>query len=652
MTSRARNTTVFFLIALVLVMTSCEDRTFFMSDQRGSDPTLMEASIREGEILLPEEEIEVELADDVEERTGETPRLLRIEILDSSGESLGVRELEEEELAPPLPVIDIEPSGSGVHTMVLTLLGDAETVISEKRIRFFSGDRYPAIDLLETYPPEAIPPDGKGIIVPKISGTSEGWLRWSSGGEVLDSGPYEKYRSGFLWSAPRETGVYSIRLDLYPAPPPESMGKRYPFSSPVASEVQFFVSSGTSNVQRDLRPAESYRHLLHFSGDVSDAGYEPADFAFTSEPPPVVIREGIFGYRFSSDTALEGSTSFLPAGEAGSIAPATITFRYLSQGNRQGSRLLRVEDAGGSPYFLLAFDEAGVPYVSMGGLGTQRLAPEEYPEEEIREITVSLVPRDSGLEIRWYHNGRHVATTGSPVLPEEPPQEAVTLIGGSGNGFRGVLYELGLYTRNGRGEPSADPEVFRRYVEKRHGEEAIFFADGYEDAEYTVETDSGQKQVFADSLWIPGGGKQELLSLEEEWQRLELDLELSGAFGEGRYIYLDFTGGLRVTLHPDGRVAYSDGRQSPEELLDLSERDDRVVFSLVKKSGGIRLDGAGGTSVELRTDGAAPSALGFGVRTIDGGEEPETAELESLLVLRAPDKLAEKEEKNKNKIES
>ncbi len=658
-----RTTVPTLLILLAGITTACQDRGFFMSDQSGRDPTLVQASVRDGEILLPEDEVELTLAEDIEERSGEVPDSLEIEILDPRGESLGVRELQGQELEGPLPPIEVGASWEGMHTLVLRLFSESGALINEKRIRFFAGTSYPSIDLLETYPPEAVPPGGKGIVVPKISADAGSWLRWSSGGEVLATGSYEDFHGGFVWSAPSDTGVYTLRLELFPVPPPEFLDGGYPFSSPVSSEVQFFVSSGAQGIQRELGPANRYRHLLHLNGELGDEGYASAAFAFSSEPPPVVIREGVFGYRFRSGTQLEADTPLLPAGEEGGIAPFTLTFRYLPEGERGNSRLVQVRDGSGSPYFLLGVDggSRSRPYLSLRGLDGELRPSSAFGREKTREIAVSLIPRQEELEIRWYHNGRHVSTEIKAYDPVPLPSGGTTIIGGE-EGFRGVLYELGLYARNESGSPAADTEVFRRFVEDRYSEKELFFADGYEDTVYLREEDGREQQVHADALPVYADEERHLLSLEGTWNRLDIELTLDQLSNDG-YMFFESSDGRRVTIGLDGSVREADGSvreaqgSANPERLTLRGEEGRIVFTLKRRDGRLILSGAGGAGgKEIALAGDAVPALGIG-RTGGSGDGGGTSPIrvESLLVLRGTDKLAEKEEKEKkasDKIES
>ena len=659
-----RTTLPTLLILLAGLTTACQDRSFFMGDQSGSDPTLIQASVREGEILLPEDEVELTLAEDIEERSGTVPETLEIEILDPRGESLGVRELQGRELEEPLPSIDVEASGEGMHTLVLRLFSESGAAITEKRIRFFAGTRYPSIDLLETYPPEAVPPGGKGIVVPKISADAGSWLRWSSGGEVLASGGYEEFRGGFVWSAPSDTGVYTLRLELFPAPPPEFLNGGYPFSSPVSSEVQFFVSAGAPGIQRELGPAERYRHLLHLNGELGDDGYASAEFAFSSEAPPVVIREGVFGYRFRGGTQLESDARLLPAGEEGGIAPFTLTFRYLPEGQQSDSRLVQVRDPAGSSYFLLGIDGGSRPhpYLTLHGVDGVLRPSTALRREKTREIAVSLIPRQEQIEVRWYHNGRHLSTNTAPYDPVPLPSRGTTIIGGE-DGFRGVLYELGLFARDESGRPAADTEVFRRYMEDRYSDKELFFAEGYEDTVYLRQEDGRQREVHADALPVFADEERRLLSLEGSWNRLDVELTLDQVSEQGSeqgsndgYVFFETSDGRRVTVGFDGSVQETDGG-AKHELLMLRAEEGRMLVTLKRRDGRFILSGAGGVGEkEITLAGDAAPELGIG-RTGGSvaGDEKGLLRVESLLVLRGTDKLAEKEEKEEkssDKIES
>jgi hypothetical protein len=640
------------LAAGVFLGTACEDRSFFLDDQRGNDPTLINVSVREGEILPSDAQLELEMADDVEERSGAVPQTLRIEILDGAGESLGVQEISGAELNGPLPSITLDQSSEGLHTILLRLTSESGTVITEKRIRFFSGTSYPSIDLLETYPPEAIPPGGKGIIVPKISDARQGWLRWSSGGEVLASGRYEEFRGGFVWSAPRETGVYTIRLELFPVPPPELLGGSYPFTSPVTSEVQFFVSASAPSPQRDLGPAERYRHLLHLGGNVQDSGYAPAEFAFDSVVPQVVIREGLFGYRFTPGTSLAADTPFLPASRNG-IAPFTLTFRYLPEGDQQGSRLVHVSDRGGGTFFLLAFDENGIPYLNLEGLASRASAPPEFLAENCREIACSLIPREGQLEVRWYRNGRHLSSELYSYQGSSPPEEGRTVIGGS-RGFRGVLHELGLYTRGEDGSSSADTQIFRRYAEQRYGKQNVVFADGFEDRVYLLETDE-QQRLLTDVLQIPAGEERQIITLQEQWRRLEVEVELLRRPPDEGYVALQWSDGHKAFIAADGSLTLADpdgGEQRGERNVMLERDDSRLTFTLTAGEQGLVLPGADGAPLELPTKGELPYGISVGLRSGSGEQQNAVLRVEHVLVVRAAEKLAEKEKNRQKKIES
>jgi hypothetical protein len=530
-----------------------------------------------------------------------------------------------------------------MHTLLLRLISEAGTVITEQRIRFFTGNRRPAIELLETYPPEALPPRGKGIVVPRISGAESAWLRWSRGGEVLAAGEYDRFRDGFVWTAPRETGVYSLRLELFPAPPPPALDGSYPFTSPISSETQFFVSTAASGTSRDLGPKERYRHLLHFNGESRDVGYEPAEFSFAEAAPRVAIREGLFGYQFIPGTRLVGRTALFPAGREGGIAPSTLTFRYIPSGQQRGSRLLQVLDAGGRPFFRLAYDSAGVPYLELEGVD-ERITADLAAGEKTRELAVSLIPLEERLQVRWYHNGRHISSGEYPYLPVAPPQNGRTLVGGE-EGFRGLLYELGLYSRNAAGAPAADPHVLRRYVEQRYGSKEIYRVDGYEGEHRTVRRGEESLRVPADSLEVSPGQERELFALQERWRRLETEIELTEPLGRQGYLYFAFSDGKRITLRADGSVAGGSGS------LGLDGAARRISFLLSQEGDSLVIAGEGGPAVRTGEPAAALVAVGIGMEEAAGEQAP-ALQVESLRVLRATDKLTEKEQKPEKKIES
>jgi hypothetical protein len=93
-------------------------------------------------------------------------------------------------------------------------------------------------------------------------------------------------------------------------------------------------------------------------------------------------------------------------------------------------------------------------------------------------VSASVVPRQDGLLVRWFIDGRQVSEAAAVLLLPRTGAEGSAVVGGTA-GLAAVIDELGVYQRDEAGRRATDPTLFREAMRKLHGDR-VLLADGFD----------------------------------------------------------------------------------------------------------------------------------------------------------------------------
>lgn len=534
------------LTALLLLIASCGETGFFLDDT--DEPDFIIDSLDEGSVLKRGDDITVALLYD---EGVYNPETLEIRLADQDEEVLGTSVLSGADLVDPLPPVslpeDLEP---GFYTITYTVRS-GEEIISQESFPFFYTDEDYLIQGISTYPPVLLP-GGSGLLQAElqIPEGADPYLRWSTDDILIFEGLLSEGADRIEWQAPDSSGLYVVTLELFPYGP--GVADFYTFHSTVSHQARMYVGDKQVAAKSDLLPEDSYLSLFHFKGALVDDGIgEGSDLVQTGRAG-LDILDGVFGYYLDGTSGFMADRCLLPLSKD-APAPFSVTFRFLLQGDQAEKDFFIVTDDNNVEYFRIFTDLAGELFLSLNTEAGSALVSSSlagYDLEEVRELTVSVVPREDGTLVQWFADGMFTASADLPFIFALPESAGYRSVIGGDNGWIGLLDEFGVYTRSAAGEPSAERRIFYRLMEEEYGN-TLLLADGFDGF---LEPDTYE---LTGTYSLNGGS----LGLSADSGLVIPDIDMSG--GEIRFI-------LEMDV-PEGNMP----------LLSMHpEREDTVVFSL------------------------------------------------------------------------
>jgi hypothetical protein len=374
------------------------------------------------------------------------------------------------------------PPGQYKMDVVIYSSGEVSQRSSEN---FFVAAGNWKISGIKSYPP-VIGTAGKVLLKADLQypDGADPWLRWSYKGKVIQKGSLSRGLGKILWTAPADEGVYTITLEMFPAAPADA---DYSFSSSISLSTDVYVSTGAQSAAGDLGSADSYLSLLRLQGTLDDSGVGAKKLGKTSAAavgsPEIISTENGFGYRLAAGSGFSLSWLPLPA-DGGSLQPFTVSFGINFDSFSAKNNILVASASDGSFVFTVSVDgtthapqaviQAGGQSVIIPWSGVGLLTGQRYL------LSLSVVPRGQSITALWFLNGDLISTrtVSAPSFSIHP--EGTTVIGGP-NGFTGVIDEFGVYYRDEKGRPSADPGQFLRAAQRTYGR-SLVVASGFEGA--------------------------------------------------------------------------------------------------------------------------------------------------------------------------
>ncbi len=437
-----------------------------------------------------------------------SPKDLKVELLDAQGNVIQTGDLKGIDFSAPLPPVQLPSLSSGTYTLRLTLYDANNQVITQKSITFFYTQGTYSLQGIASYPP-TLAPGGAGLLYASLSVPSGAnpYLRWTMGSKVIAEGYLQDGYDKVQWTAPASSGVYSVTVELFPFGP--AAGGDFTFTSPYSMHVEIFVTNGASSTAKNqLGPASDYYSLFHFGGDLTDSSPRGQRLQLAAAPigsPQLGVNGSVFGYQLNGSAGFRIPNLILPL-SGSTLAPFSITMRLRLDSFQFGRNFLTATADQGGFQLQLATNAKGRLAATVDSVSESGSV--EIPTGQLTTITLSVIPTSQGLSLLWFTDGNMVLADSLDISPAvNAPANGETIIGGT-NGFVGLIDELGVYYRDGSGQASVDPEVFRRAMSEEYGS-SLVFAEGFDgmrlpgDLKYDSSTTDGDLQ--AGSLLLGAG---------------------------------------------------------------------------------------------------------------------------------------------------
>ena len=332
-----------FILLAGLLLGSCSDVAMFSPSVKES-VGINVLSLSDGDSIGGDEPIDFIIQ--TEQKSAE-PELLEITLYAVSEQ--GVEQsvwntsiaspLTDEQLELLLPELD-----TGQYTIVFTVV-DEEGAQEQEKINFFYINGEYAIRGISSFPPTTTAGHETVLEADLVyPAQANPYLRWSQEEVVLAKGPLSEGLQKITWSAPEEQGVYSIRVEMFPVPPP--LGGDFAFSSSVELTAKLFVSAQSLLTDDELVPEDSYYVLFHLNGSLRNSGSSGTKTVQDEAQGFGQVRwdneKGIMGLQTGPGSGLRYPLNVLPILD-GQLSPCTITFKLISTGENAKQNLMVVE---------------------------------------------------------------------------------------------------------------------------------------------------------------------------------------------------------------------------------------------------------------------------------------------------------------------
>jgi hypothetical protein len=558
-----------FILLTGLLLSSCSDLSMF-SPSVNETVGINVLSLSEGDFIDGNDPIDFIIQ--TEEQSAE-PELLEIKLITLSEQ--GVEQsvwntsisspLTDEELELLLPELE-----TGQYTIVFTVL-DEEGGREEEKISFFYITGEYAIRGISSYPPTTMA--GHQIVLEAdllYPEQADPYVRWSQDDVVLAKGALSGGLEKITWMAPKEEGVYSIRVELFPVPP--SFGGEYSFSSSVELTAKLFVSTANLLTEDELQPEASYYSLFHLNGSLRNTGVLGQETLEKEAQEIGALRwsnaNGIMGIETGPGSGLVYPLNILPFFD-GDLSPCTITAKLLFKG-KNAERNVIVIGRNEAFQFRIFFDSDGQLVATIGYKDRLLYLPSDIsdlPTDEHHRIDLSLVPLEGQLLAMWFLDGQQTTWISEGPFPGDLPTQGQTVIAGE-KGFSGIITELGVYYRDPLGRLSVDPGIYRKAMQQKYGRRLVL-AEGFEglhvpDPEsWTVEA-PGPVSLEGGRMILPAAASLTLPFFELSSQETSFLVEFSGTIPAGSTVALRWEGADNPFLVIDPTGTIVDGTVSPE----------------------------------------------------------------------------------------
>ncbi len=505
------------LFSLSLSLVACGDSSLLMTLSDSENAVIIKTSISNGEILDPDSDETIDISLEYDE-TLVIPVKLEITFLDKQGLAIGEPQIiEGDALNEALPSISLSSPSESQYSVRFRVFDNDDIVIKDEMVSFFYSRETLSIRGLTPFP-NVFEPGGLGLIFFDADGSGDSWVRWSIDNEIIEEGYFKEYTDGFIWKAPLLAGVYGLKMELFPVEPLYTKNGTFPFTSPLRSELEVFVTDVSEQDPSDLYPPESYSTLIHFKGNIVDLGTNIN--TITSVGSLQIKREGDkLGYYLKEDTGYSIDGNILPM-SSNILMPFSVTFSYCLDYSQGDAYFLNIKDDN-NPIFSIKTNSSGVLISELFQSGTNISSISGISPEKYNEVTLSVLPDEGSIAFLWYGDGILISSGIFDYIPTIPNGNYKSIIGVE-NGFEGLLDEFGIYYVDEKGQNNVDNNIFQRKVERKYNPDKIIAAFGFD----------GLYFDDINNLSLPVSLGSAVLDFDSSFQFLETDLNFS-------YLYLD-----------------------------------------------------------------------------------------------------------------
>ncbi len=611
------------VVVFSLFLFSCGQEGPFMPVSNMEDAVTLGISVQPGRIVDPaaEENIGITMTYD-DNRV--LPEKLEVALLDSNGNVVGTPAvIEGDDLKKELPPIDTTSLEDGLYKIRLRVYDSDGQLIKETVTPFFDSRIKIQIEGIDVYPPE-FAPGSSGLVFPKVDAPDTVWVRWSLGDTIISEGTLGSYATGLVWNAPREEGVYTLKMEVFPFAPPSTSS--YSFPSSLFTNVQIFVTNAVSPNTYDLSPGSSYTMLLNLNGNISDEGA----FHNSTEQigdPSLILDDGGFGYLFHKGDGITVDADTLPV-SGGYLSPFSATFRFKITDVQTERNFLKINNAGGDTLFAVETDVSGI----FTAILKQSSEPDIEDSSGIdsrsaAEVTLSVVPSGNTVVFLWYADGKLVKSDSFGYTPLElsgTPQGS-TVLGGK-EGFEGFIDYAGIYFRDSDGRLSTDDDIYRRFIMRSGNAESADFIEGFDglsipDKIAALNTGNTGISVSGGNLVIAPGSSAVIMESGSEFTGMSLAAETES--GQDGAVFL-----FSVERK---------GKNIETAEVKFSKRSSTSRFKAVLRSNILKIS-SGGT-LEAQVKFLEGDVLRVSIKN---GNSVEPVKISSLLVSRDVKQIVEK----------
>jgi hypothetical protein len=438
-----------------------------------------------------------------------------------------------------LQLPDLPP---GQYKLEIIVVQDGEE-IERRTSTIFSVLERPRIAGIASFPPliTASSPVLLSAEIAAVAG-SDPWLRWTWREKTIAQGNRSSGTAAVLWTAPAGDGVYTVTLELFPVAPPA--GTKYAFRSSIAMSTDIYVSAAGAAARDELGPASSYLSLFHLQADLVDAAAKGQKRVATPIGSPRIVPVGDgFGYRLVDGAGFHVPWPVLPVDKDGNLAPFTLSVGIRPEQLTGADSIITA--TAGTLAFTLGLGTNASPELGIAVPDSPLLVvPSDAPSLEPGRrylVSASVEPRQEGLSVRWFLDGRQVSETTASLQVPQPGENGSAAVGG-GSGFAAVIDELGVYCQDDAGRQATDPTLFRAAMRKLYGDRMLL-ADGFDGMFLPAGfTATGKLVLSAGSLALQPGATIELPPIQVPNEGSTLELVLSGGTESTAAVQLSWAG--------------------------------------------------------------------------------------------------------------
>jgi hypothetical protein len=566
------------LSSLLALVVACGDQSLFMS-LKNDTTDLQLTSVSDGQVVAAGKPLPLMIAADNPSKGRDVE--VEITLTSAAGQSVWhnrTAAVVNEQMPIALPA-DLAP---GMYKLDLVLYSAGEVAQKKSASFFVAGDGW-KITGIKSFPP-VITAAASVMLKAELQVPQgvDAYLRWSWKSKVIAKGPLSKGFDQVLWTAPSDVGVYTITLELFPSLPPA--GSDFPFTSSLVLSTDIFVSNGKTVAVGDLGPESSYLSLLHLQANLNDVGAGAKALGKTQAlpigNPQVVSLEDSFGYRLDGNDGIRVPWLSLPL-EAGAVKPFTVSVDLTVDDLASGGTLVSAATADNGFTLAISLDpEQHAPQAVLSAAGAGSIPiPWNGPalaQNQRYLLSLSVVPQAGTLATQWFLDGVQVSQGTLAVALPAIKQDGATVIGGE-KGFKGVVDEFGVYSRDPAGRPATDPDLFLRAQAAKLGQ-SLVLANGFDGMYLPDGWDlEGSGKLAAGSLTLPPGAALELPAVKPDGS----PLTVTAALGAGS------AAAAVLTAQWDG------AGQKPQQYALASDGARTLRFRVSADGSSLTVSGAG-----------------------------------------------------------